>query len=154
MNNFDDMFKIHKKMIKSDYENIHNYLDFQQENHDLDKVNNKEIYEIYKQHFPKLKELEYGSEEYHAYEREHFKPAHKLHANNRHHYYSPLNNLTDIDIFDLLESIIDIRQSQNQYSQFNVESVMASIRKKGILNLDIESLVYHTLIKLGELDED
>lgn len=153
MTDFEKMISQHKQMIKSDFENISQYILAIGENHDNDKVETGYVNDIYEQHFPILKQIEFGTDEYHAYERKHFKHAHAEHAQNRHHYYNPLNQMDDIDLFDVIEAIVDIRQSQRQYSDYSIDYIMKTFKDKGVLELDIEKLAYNTLLKLEELDE-
>lgn len=153
MTDFEKMISTHKQMINLDFENVCQYLSHKAAVHDDDKVKSGYVNDVYQEHFPKLKKIEFNTLEYKAYEREHFKEAHNLHAQNRHHYYNPLNALDDIDLFDLLEAVIDIRQSQKQYSEYSIERIMHTFEDKGVLELDIEKLTYNTLRKLEELSE-
>lgn len=154
MNNFEQLIAIHKSMVKSDYNNIISYLLNVADNHDNDKVEAGYVRNVYDEHFPQLKKLEFGTAEYRAYELEHFKEAHRLHAQNRHHYYNPINQQQDIDLFDFLEAIIDIRQSQRQYSDYDLNKIMETFKNKGVLELDIETLALNTLKRLEKLDEE
>lgn len=153
MTDFEKMISTHKQMINSDFENVCQYLSHKAEVHDDDKVKPGYVNDVYQEHFPELKKIEFNTPEYKEYEREHFTEAHKLHAQNRHHYYNPLNTTDDIDLFDLLEAIIDVRQSQKQYSEYSIERIMHTFEDKGVLELDIEKLAYNTLRKLEELNE-
>lgn len=154
MTDFEQMITTHKRMIKTDYQNICQYLSQQASDHDNDKVEAGYINYVYQEHFPVLKSIEFGTPEYRKYELDHFKEAHAKHAQNRHHYYNPLNTAGDINLFDLLEAIVDIRQSQRQYSDYSIDFIMNTFKDKGVLELDIEALAYNTLLKLEELDEE
>lgn len=153
MTDFKQMISLHKQMIKADFENVSQYLLTIGDSHDNDKVEAGYVNDVYEEHFPVLKQIEFGSPEYKAYELKHFKQAHAKHAQNRHHYYNPLNEASDTDLFDVLEAIIDIRQSQRQYSDYSIDYIMKTFKDKGVLELDIEKLAYNTLLKLEELDE-
>lgn len=153
MSDFEKMITTHKDMIKSDYANICDYLKAQALTHDNDKVEPGYVNEVYQEHFPTLKAIEFGTPEYRQYELEHFKQAHAMHSQNRHHYYNPLNEIEDINLFDLLEAIVDIRQSQRQYSEYDIDFIMTTFKNKGVLELDVEKLAYNTLLKLEEIDE-
>lgn len=154
MTDFEKMISTHKQMIKSDFKNVSNYLLEVGECHDNDKVEAGYINEVYQEHFPKLKQIEFGTPEYHKYEQTYFKQAHAEHAQNRHHYYNPLNKQEDINLFDVLEAMIDIRQSQRQYADYSIDFIMKTFKDKGVLELDIEKLAYNTLLKLEQLDEE
>lgn len=154
MNNFEDMITTHKSMIKTDYQLICEYLQSRADEHDIDKVNPGYIRSVYDEHFPTLKMIEFGTEQYKQYEKEHFVEAHRQHAQNRHHYYNPLNKADDVDLFDLLEAIIDIKQSQKQYSDYQIDLIMKTFKDKGVLDLDIEKLAYNTILRIEKLDEE
>lgn len=153
MSNFEQMISTHKSMINQDYQNICKFLQEQANQHDNDKIEPGYIKDVYDEHFPSLKQIEFNTAEYKEYERTHFKQAHALHAQNRHHYYNPLNQIEDINLFDLLEAIVDIRQSQRQYADYSIERIMETFKDKGVLELDIEKLAYNTLQKLEDLNE-
>lgn len=153
MNSFEQLISRHKFMVKSDFNNIISYLTYVAETHDNDKVESGYIRDVYDTHFPTLKKIEFGSPEYKQYELQYFKEAHRLHAQNRHHYYNPINQHQDIDLFDFLEAIIDIRQSQRQYSDYDLGKIMDTFKSKGVLELDVESLALNTLKRLEQLDE-
>lgn len=153
MTDFEKMINTHKTMINQDFENVCQYLTYKAKKHDNDKVDSGYVNDVYQEHFPTLKQIEFGSKQYKEYERMHFKEAHLMHAQNRHHYYNPLNLLDDVDLFDVLEAIIDIRQSQRQYSDYSIDLIMNTFKDKGVLELDIEKLAYNTLQKLEDLNE-
>lgn len=153
MTEFDKLIKVHKQMIESDFENICEYLRTKAVVHDNDKIEEGYVNSVYEEHFPKLKQIEFGTEEYVAYERNHFAKAHYLHSQNRHHYYNPNNELDDIDLFDLIEAIVDMKQSQKQYSQFDMDILLKTFYDKGTLDLDLESLVINTVMRIESLNE-
>ncbi len=154
MNNFEDMINIHKSMIKEDYNLICDHLSARADEHDIDKQSPGFVRYVYDEHFPTLKKIEFGTKEYKQYEKEHFAEAHRLHAQNRHHYYNPLNEVDDIDLFDLLEAIVDIKQSQKQYSDYQIDLIMKTFKEKGVLNLDLEKLAYNTILRIEKLNEE
>ncbi len=153
MTKFQTMIELHKSMITSDMILVSDYLLEKAFVHDDDKVKEGFVKTVYDEHFPILKQIEFGTEEYRAYELEHFKKAHEIHAQNRHHFYNPINKQTDTDLFDVLEAIIDIKQSQKQYAEYNLEKIMDTYRNKGMFDLDLEKLIYHTLLKVDDLNE-
>lgn len=153
MSNFEQMISIHKRMINNDFQNIINYLNEKAISHDDDKILPGEVNDTYVQHFPKLKQIEFGTKEYLDYEQRYFKTAHNLHAQNRHHYYSPLNDMQDVDLFDVLEAMVDIRQSQRQYAGYDINCIMNTFKQKGVLDFDLEKVVFNTLKRLESFDE-
>lgn len=153
MNSFEQMISLHKEMVLDEYKHICDYLIAQAANHDNDKVESGYIRDTYDQYFPALKAIEFGTAEYKQFEQTHFKKAHKMHAQNRHHYYNPLNLNQDTDLFDFLEAIVDIRQSQRQYSDYDINKIMKTFKDKGVLDLNIEELAYNTLIRLENINE-
>lgn len=153
MTSFKQMIELHKQAILHEYQGICQYLTTQAKLHDNDKIEPGYVHDIYTEHFPTLKSIPFATPEYKAYEQEHFSEAHHQHVQNRHHYYDHRNNTTDVDLFDVLEAIVDIRLSQRQYSNYDIEIIMNTFRDKGVLDLDLESVVLNTLIKLEEIDE-
>lgn len=149
--NFEDLLSIHQERVSKVLKISSKELDKRAEIHDTDKINDPRIYEIYKEHFPYLKQLEFGSQEYKEYELKHFEKAHHLHVQNRHHFYDYRNNLNDINLFDLLEAIIDVDQSSRQYNEnYNLDSSVNTIIQKKITDETLEILVRNTLKYLNE----
>ncbi len=154
MSEFEEMISLHRLRVSNEISTVCDHLLQRANDHDNDKLDNKEIYEIYNEFFPELKKLKFGSDEYKKFEQAHFKNAHKLHAQNRHHYYSKYNQCDNINLFDILEAIIDIRQSQKQYSNYEIDAVMKTIINKGALNINLEDVVYNTLLQLEEFSNE
>ncbi len=153
MTNFQTMIELHKSMITSDMELVSKYLLEKAKTHDDDKIKEGYVKSVYDEHFPLLKQIEFGTDEYRQYELTHFKKAHELHAQNRHHFYNPVNTQNDTDLFDLIEAMIDIKQSQKQYAEYDIEKIMDTYRSKGMFEMDLEQLIYHTLVKVDNLNE-
>lgn len=154
MTNFEELIKLHKQMVESDMNLAVSYLKEKAITHDNDKVEPGYVRDVYVEHFPKLKQIPFGTKEYRAYELAHFKKAHALHTQNRHHFYNHLENADDTDLFDLLEAIIDIKQSQKQYADYDLKTIMKTFKDKEVLSLDLELLAYNTMKKLDELNEN
>lgn len=153
---FEQLLNIHIKLYEVEMnkhlEDIKNRIII----HDKDKINNPIIYNIYKEHFPKLKQLEFGSDAYKKYERDNFKEAHYLHAQNDHHFYSHNNTQTKPNLIDLLEAVTDIYVSNKQYSpnNLNVDNLLEVFKQKGILDLSLEEYLENTINTiLGEKNE-
>ncbi len=140
---FDELFKYHKEKMEEKLMVASEEFAKRAKEHDNDKLENKEIYDTYKEHFPKLKKIPFGTREYLAYEKENFDNAHQIHAQNRHHFYSRRNNLNDINLFDLMEVIIDISESAKQYG--DESKIMESLKSKQVLNYEIEELIQNTI---------
>ncbi|WOO87275.1 DUF5662 family protein [Mollicutes bacterium LVI A0039] len=153
MSNFQKMISTHKAMIEKEYAAVCDYMQTTAKNHDNDKTEEGYVKGIYEEHFPTLKTFEFGSKEYKQYEQAHFKEAHRQHVQNRHHFYSVDNTQEDTDLFDLLEAIIDIRLSQRQYSNYDIDVIMQTFKNKGVLDLNIEELARNTLLKLEQISE-
>lgn len=153
---FEQLLNIHIKLYEVEMnkhvENLENRIII----HDKDKINNPIIYNSYKEHFPKLKQLEFGSDAYKKYERDNFKEAHYLHAQNDHHFYSLNNTQTKPNLIDLLEAVTDIYVSNKQYSpnNLNVDNLLEVFKQKGILDLSLEEYLENTINTiLGEKNE-
>ncbi len=147
-NDFDELIKYHKEKMEEKLLFVSEEFSKRSKEHDNDKIENKEVYNVYKEYFPKLKKFPFGSKEYNDFERKYFDKAHQIHAQNRHHFYSNRNNLEDVNLFDLIEVIIDISESAKQYGDYN--KTMESLKNKQILNYDLEELIKNTLEYLNK----
>ncbi len=148
--NFVELLKIHKEMYNETMNPLINELIMRSQEHDLDKLYDPRIFKTYQEHFPLLKKIEFGTEEYLKYEHDYFYQAHMLHAQKRHHFYSPKNNQTnDPDILDLLEAVVDIYVSNKQYNQgATTKTVMDVLKTKGVFDVTLEEFVKNTIEKL------
>ncbi len=140
---FDELLKYHKMKMEEKMLIVSKEFSKRAKEHDNDKLENKEIYNTYKKYFPELKKIPFGTREYFAFEKENFKKVHKIHAQNRHHFYSRSNNLNDINLFDLIEVVIDISESAKQYG--DEAKVMESLKNKQVLNYELEELIQNTI---------
>ncbi len=145
---FDELFKYHKEKMEEKLILVSEEFSKRAKDHDNDKLENPEIYQTYKEHFPELKKIPFGTREYFAYEKEHFDKAHQIHAQNRHHFYSRRNNLDDINLFDLIEVVIDISESAKQYG--DEKKIMESLKNKQVLNYELEELIKNTIEYLNK----
>ncbi len=148
-NEFEKLLFEHLKLIHKKLEQSSNEMLKRAQEHDMDKLQNPIINETYIEHFTKLKNIPFGTQEYFNYEKENFEAAHQLHAQNRHHYYSKKNKLEDINLFDVLEAIIDISQSAKQYGDF--DGYKKSLKNKQIFNYELEELIVNTVNYLEKL---
>ncbi len=140
---FDDLIKYHKEKIEEKMLVVSKEFSKRAKEHDNDKLENKKIYKTYKKYFPELKKIPFGTREYFAFEKEYFAKVHQIHAQNRHHFYSRSNNLDDINLFDLIEVVIDISESAKQYG--DEAKVMESLKNKQVLNYELEELIQNTI---------
>ncbi len=149
---FKPMLMTHKTMFNEVINYLTNDLTLRSQTHDMDKLVDPRVAEVYEEHFPKLKQIPFGTEEYLAYEKEYFWDAHMLHAQERHHFYSSKNtSVENPNLNDLLEAVIDIYVSNKQYnSNPDIEAIMETFEKKGILNWTIADYIENTLKDLEE----
>lgn len=153
--NFVDLLKTHKKMYNAVMNPLINELVSRSQEHDLDKLYDPRIFKVYQKHFPELKKIEFGTEEYLKYEHDNFYQAHMLHAQKRHHFYSSKNQeTTDPNLIDLLEVVVDIYVSNKQYNKTaNKQTVMDALEMKGVFNVDLKEFVENTVDKLENLNK-
>ena len=99
--------------------------------HDQSKLESPEA-EIFGEWTPKLKEVEYGSDEY-TEMLEKIKPAIEHHyAKNRHHPEHWPNGVNDMTLIDLLEMLCDWRASSSRDKNGNLrKSVETSAERFG-----------------------
>ncbi len=154
MTEFEKMINVHKRNIETELNIVCNEFLKRAKEHDNDKVEPGIVNDIYNEHFPTLKTIEFGTAEYLAYEKKYFIKAHELHAQNRHHYYSKYNTIDDVNLFDVIEALVDIRQSQKQYADYSHEKIVKTLIDKEVVNLDIKQLIVNTVLKLEELSEE
>ncbi len=146
---FEELLKQHQDLLKLHMNYLIKQLEYNRDNHDVDKLENPDIFNIYDKHFTVLKSLDFDSDEYHNYQRDNFGPAHQIHAQNDHHFYSPRNNHTNPTLLDLIEAIVDIYVSNIQYSDNDdIDITLDVIKKSGICNIDVETYIYNTLKEL------
>jgi len=148
---FKELLEEHQGRVKNEMNNV--ILDFvkRSQEHDMDKLLDPKVASVYEEHFTTLKKIDFGTPEYIAYERKNFASAHEIHAQNRHHFYSFRNTTTEPNLSDLIEAIIDIRSSMEQYNgEFTEEQVLEVLRKKGILDINLEDYILNTLKGMGK----
>lgn len=117
--------------------------------HDEDKIFNPKVNKVYVEKFPELKKIEFGTTAYKKFEEDYFQEAHQIHVQNRHHFYSKKNNTQDVNLFDLLEAIIDISESGKQYKNLDYKK---SFKAKGLYDLNLEKIIDNTVEYLNEKD--
>lgn len=149
-NNFQALLNSHLKLVRYDMNKVVLKMVEKSQTHDLDKVFNPIVFNIYSEHFPELKKIPFGTEEYKMFEKTHFPEAHEIHAQNDHHYYSHRNTQTKPNLLDLLEAVIDINASDKQYGNSDCDYVLQVLKDKKVLDVDIEEFVKNTLDLLNE----
>ena len=149
--NFKDLLEEHQQRVRNGLNDV--ILDFvkRSQEHDMDKLLDERVASVYEEHFTTLKTFDFGTKEYFDYERENFAGAHEIHAQNRHHFYSFRNTTTKPNLNDLIEAMIDIRSSMEQYNgDFTDEEVLEVYRKKGILDISLEEYILNSLKEMGK----
>lgn len=156
MSQFKKLLNVHLLEVHKDLAKIITEINYRSNNHDLDKLFDSRIYDVYNLHFETLKSIEFGTKQYYDYEAKYFKDAHKLHAQNRHHFYSKFNKQKDTNLIDLIEAVVDINASVKQYSSNDVETKsMESIMKKlGDTELTIDELILNTIKWINESENN
>ncbi len=144
---FIDLLQRHKQLFNDNFTPLINEMIKRIQDHDMDKIYNPTIYNIYAEHFIHLKQIPFSTQEYLDYEKKYFWDAHMLHAQNRHHFYSKKNyEVTDPNLIDLIEAIIDIYVSNLQYNDTtSVDSILDVLKTKGILDISLETYIKNTL---------
>lgn len=150
---FTRMLDRHKNYVQNYMFVFMQQLNTRNVNHDMDKINNDDIFDVYNEHFETLKSIPFGTEEYRAYEKEHFKKAHYLHNQQRHQFYCEEHEQkTDVNLIDMIEVICDIMASARQYNRdkIDIESVSKIIYNKPTIKDYVSyELIYNT-VKLME----
>ncbi len=151
---FKQMLSVHRELMNQSMNEIIKELVERTQKHDMDKLLDPRVAEVYEEHFPKLKQIPFGTEEYLAYEHQHFWNAHMIHAQKRHHFYSEKNKeVSDPNIIDLLEAVVDIYVSNKQYNENpKIDEILLTMEKKGILDYSLEEYIKNTLESIDKRD--
>lgn len=148
---FIGLLEQHLEIVRYDINKVSNDLLIRGQVHDQDKIFNKTVYNTYEKYFAELKKIDFGTPEYFKFERDYFDAAHQIHAQNRHHFYSPRNVEVKPNLIDLLEAVIDINASNKQYNpNSKSQDVLDVFVKKGITKIDLEEYLLNTLEFLNE----
>ncbi len=151
MTEFEKLLDEHQKLIQEYLGFIQLKLKKKGQIHDQDKLTNKTIYESYNTYFSELKKISFGTKEYLDFEKKNFSQAHLIHAQNRHHFYSPLNKTTKPNLIDFIEAVVDIYVSNIQYNNKSIsdEQILTSMLNKGLGEYKIEDLILTTITELN-----
>lgn len=147
--NFNEMFEEHLKLIRKKLLLSSNELVERAFNHDSDKIFNPTVNKAYENKFPELKKIPFGTTEYFDFEKKYFDDAHQIHAQNRHHFYSHRNSLKDVNLFDMIEAIIDISESSKQYGNSKYKE---AFERKGLYDYNLKELIDNTIEYLQTLE--
>lgn len=143
---FEELLALHKRNINDALKIVSDEIINKASLHDMDKLDNKEIYDVYKEHFKTLKSIPFGTDEYKKYQISYMEYAQRLHAqNNRHHFYDFRNTMNDINLLDFIEAVVDIYVSQKQYEGYNSEKYLLSLERRGILDMSLRDLISNTI---------
>ena len=149
-NEFRKLLDTHLNMVRNDLNTCVIDIIKRSQTHDLDKIFDHNQNIVYEHHFPTIKKIEFGSQEYIDYHHKYFYHSSVLHSQNDHHFYSKHNQVTKPNLIDLLEAVIDINASNKQYSNKGFEQTIAICEQKGIFEIDIKEYVYNTLKMLED----
>lgn len=109
--------------------------------HDNDKVTNDIIFSAYDAHNNTLRQSDFGSEKYRSIMQNELAEAAFIHAQNRHHFYAKAHQQdTDVNIFDLIETIVDIKSSIERYDSDSEDDVCSQLKKAMERILEKQSL--------------
>lgn len=117
--------------------------------HDQSKLEPPEV-DIFAEHIHKLRDLQYGSQEYHdglvA-----MKPAIEHHNKcNRHHPEYHVNGINDMNLFDLLEMLVDWRASSMRSETGNILNSLKINQKRFGYSEEMKQLLARTIEYIEE----
>lgn len=121
----------------------------QVDNHDKSKLSDveKPLFDTYT---PKLKDCVYGSDEYKQFLVE-LKPALDHHyANNRHHPEHHQNGIDDMDIFDLLEMLVDWKASSERNKDGDIFKSLKLNKERFGISDQLVSILENTAKRMFE----
>ena len=135
-------------------ETVRNYLNGvivdlmeRQEQHDQTKLQTPEV-EIFEEYTPKLKNCEYGSDEYKRYMKE-MKVAIDHHNKcNRHHPEHHPNGISDMNLIDLIEMICDWKAASLRHTTGNVYKSIEINQERFGYSDELKKIFKNTLDRL------
>lgn len=89
------------------------------QNHDNSKLEDSEAY-IFAKYGPLLKHTTYGSDEYKQYLKEMNIALEHHYSNNRHHPEHHENGVSDMNLIDLIEMIVDWKAASLRHNDGNI----------------------------------
>lgn len=152
----------HKQKVSANMFTIIQELYHRQALHDNDKITNDLIFEPYDMYNNELRRAGFGSERYKHILKNELGEAADLHAQNRHHFYAKAHACqTDVNIFDVIEALIDIKSAIERYDDHSPEEVqlllknsMQRILSEQTLDTVIENTIDYFYEKNGEKNND
>lgn len=94
---------------------------------------------------PKLKSSTFGSDEYKGF-KEQLKPALDHHyANNRHHPEHFKNGVKDMNLFDLMELMVDIFASSKRQANGNLRKSLEQYQQTYQISEDLKLIMENTM---------
>lgn len=117
--------------------------------HDLSKLQEPE-----KSAFDKvsgtIKDLEFGSEEYHNFIKENLKPALEHHyANNSHHPQHYSNGINGMNLFDIMEMFFDWKAAGERTKDGNIYKSIGINAGRFKIDKQLEQILFNTAKYLG-----
>ena len=89
------------------------------EKHDQSKLESPEV-ELFTEYTDKLKNTDYGSDEYNQYKKEMQVALDHHYANNRHHPEHYKNGIEDMTLIDLVEMLLDWKAASERHNTGNI----------------------------------
>ena len=113
--------------------------------HDQSKIYSEEECGVFAEYTPKLKNIEYGSDEYHAWMEEMSSAIRHHQTNNSHHPEAHVDGVNGMNLIDILETVCDWKaatlRTKNgdiyksikiQRDRFNLSSQLVEILKNTV----------------------
>lgn len=122
------------------------------ERHDKSKLESPEK-EVFDRETPKLKDLTYGSDEYKkSLERLGVGLKHHY-ENNRHHPEHFTRGITNMDLFDVLEMVVDWKAASERHKDGDVIKSVDINKKRFFIQDQLVEIIKNTLYTLKALDD-
>ena len=100
----------HKNKVKEYMDKLSGIITDRGLHHDDSKLKSPEL-EVYAEYVPKLKQVEYNSDEYKEYLKQMKVALDSHYSNNRHHPEYHNNGIKDMSLIDILEMLVDWKAS-------------------------------------------
>src|SRR5574343_538727 len=121
--------------------------------HDLSKLTDPEV-DLFTVYTPKLKEVEYGSDQYKQFLRD-LKPALDNHyANNSHHPEHYENGINDMNLFDVLEMMCDWKASGLRGKNGSLEKSLEIQKDRFKIDDQLFSIMKNTVSLINKMGDE
>lgn len=140
--------KKHIKRVAFLLEIVKTHIGNRQADHDSSKLKEPEK-STFDEVTPKLKELTYGSEEYHtqlSYMGEALKHHYQM---NRHHPEHFENGVNDMSLIDILEMLIDWKAASERHADGNIYTSIEHNTFRFGLNEQLRLILINTALEMG-----